>query len=200
MDSSNLIANIDNPINLFDTWYKEAVKSEIKDPNAMSLATSTNDGFPSVRMVLMKEYDERGFVFYTNKNSRKGREIELNKNVAVCFHWKSLSKQVRIEGVLNESDSSVADKYFLSRSRLSQISALASEQSAFLENRDILLNKIRKIEKKYEGKVIPRPDHWTGFCIVPKKMEFWLDQPYRAHDRLVFSKKNNYWVSNRLYP
>lgn len=201
MTSNNcLIENIEDPLELFQKWYNEAVKNEINDPNAMSLATSTLQGVPSVRMVLLKDYSESGFVFYTNKNSKKGREISKNKAASICFHWKSLNKQVRIDGHIVEVNSALADDYFLSRSKLSQVSAVASEQSSILKDRKIFLNKIDKINKEYENKLIPRPLHWTGFCLIPKEIEFWLDQPFRAHDRKVFYKKDNRWESKKLYP
>ena len=200
MDSTTLIPDVDDPISLFDIWYKQAVQKELNDPNAMSLATSTKNGIPSVRIVLLKDYNDNGFVFYTNKNSRKGIEIQFNKYAAMCFHWKSLRKQVRIEGVLREVNASVADEYFLSRSRQSQISALASDQSSVLQDRDIFIKKIDKIKLDYSNVTITRPDYWTGFCLIPNKIEFWLDQPYRAHDRMVFTKINDNWSSNRLYP
>lgn len=200
MDSTTLIPDVDDPISLFDIWYKQAVQKELNDPNAMSLATSTKNGIPSVRMVLLKDYNDNGFVFYTNKNSRKGIEIQFNKYAAVCFHWKSLRKQVRIEGLLREVNASVADEYFLSRSRQSQISALASDQSSVLQDRDVFLKKISEIKLRFNDLPIKRPSYWTGFCLIPNKIEFWLDQSYRAHDRMLFTKKNDNWSINRLYP
>ena len=195
-----IVENIEDPFKLFDIWYNEAILNELNDPNAMSLATATLQGIPSVRMVLMKDYNKSGFVFYTNKNSRKGKEISKNKFASICFHWKSLNRQVRVDGLLEEVDSITADNYFLSRSKLSQISSVASEQSSTLKDRQDFLNKIDNIKKKYENKSIPRPSHWSGFCLIPNEIEFWLDQPFRAHDRKVFFKKDDIWESKRLYP
>ncbi|MBH66757.1 MAG: pyridoxamine 5'-phosphate oxidase [Rhodospirillaceae bacterium] len=192
----------DDPIELFGQWFYEAEKSEPNDANAMSLATVSNVGLPSARVVLMKEYDNEGFVFYTNLKSRKSKEFLQNTNVAVCFHWKSMHRQVRIEGTTSLVTSAEADSYFASRPRASQLGAWASRQSEPLTSREELLSSLQKFEKKYGDNVIPRPPHWGGVRISPLKIEFWQDGDFRLHDRFLYKKKPNGlgWEKARLYP
>ena len=191
-----------DPLELFTEWYENAEKTEINDPNAMSLATADKSGLPSVRMVLLKGFDTNGFVFYTNLESRKANEFKSNPNVAVCFHWKSLQRQVRIEGQVSQVSDEEADEYFNSRARLSRIGAWASMQSQELESRDYLLSRLNTFEEKYNGETIPRPTHWSGNRIKAKKVEFWQDGEFRLHDRFVFERRSidEAWTKTRLYP
>ena len=189
-----------NPFKQFDIWFKEAKNIGLKDPNAMNVASTTKDGVPSSRMVLLKSYDENGFVFYTNYTSRKSREIIDNPTVALNFFWDALERQVRVEGTISKVDPKISDEYFSSRSRLSQLGAHASNQSQIIENYDVITSKLDELEKKYDGKEIPRPDHWGGFIIVPKTIEFWQGHEGRIHDRLKFHKENSGWNLVRLSP
>ena len=191
-----------DPLELFTEWYENAEKTEINDPNAMSLATADKSGLPSVRMVLLKGFDTNGFVFYTNLESRKANEFKNNPNVAVCFHWKSLQRQVRIEGQVSQVSDEEADEYFNSRARLSRIGAWASMQSQTLESRDYLLTRLKTFEEKYNEETIPRPTHWSGNRIKAKRIEFWQDGEFRLHDRFVFERRsiNEAWTKTRLYP
>jgi pyridoxamine 5'-phosphate oxidase len=193
--------NIDlNPFKQFDIWFKEAKDIGLKDPNAMNVASATKDGTPSSRMVLLKSYDEKGFVFYTNYSSRKSQEIIDNPKVALNFFWDALERQVRVEGEISKVGSKISDEYFSSRSRLSQLGAHASNQSQIIQSYDVITNALSELEKKYEGKEIPRPDHWGGFIIVPKTIEFWQGHEGRIHDRLKFQKENSGWNLVRLSP
>lgn len=193
--------NIDlNPFKQFDIWFKEAKDIGLKDPNAMNVASATKDGTPSSRMVLLKSYDEKGFVFYTNYTSRKSQEIIDNPKVALNFFWDALERQVRVEGEISKVGSKISDEYFSSRSRLSQLGAHASNQSQIIQSYDVITNALSELEKKYEGKEIPRPDHWGGFIIVPKTIEFWQGHEGRIHDRLKFQKENSGWNLVRLSP
>ena len=189
-----------NPFKQFDIWFKEAKNIGLKDPNAMNVASATKDGVPSSRMVLLKSYDENGFVFYTNYTSRKSREIIDNPTVALNFFWDALERQVRVEGTISKVDPKISDEYFSSRSRLSQLGAHASNQSQIIENYDVITSNLDELEKKYDGKEIPRPDHWGGFIIVPKTIEFWQGHEGRIHDRLKFHKENSGWNLVRLSP
>tara|TARA_B100001769_G_scaffold241109_1_gene208428 strand:- start:264 stop:863 length:600 start_codon:yes stop_codon:yes gene_type:complete len=189
-----------NPFKQFDIWFKEAKNIGLKDPNAMNVASATKDGVPSSRMVLLKSYDENGFVFYTNYTSRKSREIIDNPTVALNFFWDALERQVRVEGTISKVDPKISDEYFSSRSRLSQLGAHVSNQSQIIENYDVITSKLDELEKKYDGKEIPRPDHWGGFIIVPKTIEFWQGHEGRIHDRLKFHKENSGWNLVRLSP
>lgn len=200
MKTSGLIPTVEDPIAFFESWFEEAKKTELNDPDAMALATATPDGQPSLRMVLLKGLGPDGFVFYTNKESHKGQQIEVNAKAALTFHWKSLRRQVRVEGVLNEVDAAQADAYFASRSRDSQISAWAAEQSRPMTDRSIFLDRISEATKRFEGQDVPRPDHWSGFRLTPDLIEFWLDQPHRMHDRLVYKRDGDAWMTERLYP
>ncbi|MDC0416616.1 pyridoxamine 5'-phosphate oxidase [Candidatus Pelagibacter sp.] len=175
------------PFELFDKWYEAAKKKEINDPNALALATSSKNNVPSVRMVLLKDFSKNGFVFYTNLNSQKGNEIKENPSVSMCFHWKSLLRQVRINGKVTPVQNTVADKYYNSRAYESRIGAWASNQSSVLNNRQELINSIDKFKEKFNEKDnVPRPDHWFGWNLKPDSIEFWLDGENRIHERLKF--------------
>ena len=198
-DVANAIPASD-PFGLFEEWFARARESEPNDPNAMALATATPDGAPSVRMVLLKGHDADGFVFYTNAESRKGREILSNPRAALLFHWKSLRRQIRIEGPLSEVTQAEADAYFHSRARKSQIGSAASDQSRPLDSRETYLQRVGVLAGQYEGHTIPRPPHWTGFRLAPQRMEFWLDRPNRLHERRQFDRSGDGWTSTMLYP
>lgn len=199
LKNKDLIEVIKNPFDLFKKWYDLACKSEINDPNAMTLSTIFNDK-PSSRMVLLKSYDKLGFVFYTNSNSKKGKSIDRNNNVALNFHWKSQNRQVRVEGITNKVKSKVADLYFKSRPRESQIGAWSSNQSDKLSSRNELINNIEKFEEKFKGKDIPRPSFWNGYLVKPETIEFWQEMPFRIHDRVVYTNVNDSWDIKKLYP
>jgi pyridoxamine 5'-phosphate oxidase len=189
----------EDPIALFGDWFRAACESEVNDPNAMSLATATAGGRPSVRIVLLKRVDNAGFVFYTNAESRKGVEMLANPHVALCFHWKNLRRQVRVEGMIHDLPGEDADAYFHSRSRRSQIGALASEQSRPLGSREELELAAKAVEERYPGEV-PRPSYWRGFVVMPETIEFWQDGPHRLHDRIEFARTVTGWAKTRLYP
>ncbi len=190
-----------NPIVLFKKWFMAAEKSEINDPNALSLATSSPDGIPSVRMVLLKGISEKGFVFYTNFNSKKGKDLKNNPHASMCFHWKSIRRQIRVSGKVSIIDEKEADKYFNSRAYGSRIGAWASSQSSVMKNRNDFMLKIKEYEKKYpDQNNVPRPPHWSGWRIEPEEIEFWLEIKNRIHERLNYKKKNNEWLREILYP
>ncbi len=192
---------LQNPYEMFDEWFQKAVKDEPVDPNAMSLSTIDQDGRPSSRMVLLKTFDEIGFVFFTNYNSRKGKAMEANPNVALLFYWKSQNRQVRIEGRIEKVDSSISDTYFNSRHPQSRIGAWASQQSELLESRDVLVNRFKEYESKFDGDNIPRPPHWGGFRVTPDYFEFWQAGEYRLHDRGIYTKNTQGdWHIQRLNP
>lgn len=188
-----------SPIPLFRAWMKEAEVTELNDPNAVALATATSDGAPSVRMVLLKNLDDRGFAFYTNAQSRKGVELTENPRAAMCFHWKSLRQQVRVEGLISELPETEADAYFHSRSRGSQLGAAASKQSKPLASRELLEERVRVVEERYPERV-PRPDFWRGYVLWPERIEFWVNGAERLHDRFLFSRAGELWVKERLFP
>ena len=194
--------DLDDPIKLFEKWFDEAKKKEINDPNALALGTASKTGIPSVRMVLLKGFDNNGFVFYTNLNSQKGNELRDNPNATMCFHWKSLLRQIRIVGTLNLVDNKTADDYYNTRAYESRIGAWASKQSSILKNREELLDSLEIYRKKYKDKEnVPRPDHWSGWNLKPSSIEFWLDGDNRIHERLKYSlDKNNNWVKKLLSP
>jgi pyridoxamine 5'-phosphate oxidase len=187
------------PMALFDAWMKEAVASEGNDPNAVALATASADGVPSVRMVLMKRADARGFAFYTNAESQKGLELAENPSAAMCFHWKSLRRQVRISGTVKELPGEDAEAYFHSRSRASQLGAVASQQSRVLAGREVLEARVRELEEEFPGE-IPRPAYWRGYVLWPERIEFWMDGDARLHDRFVFVREGDAWRKERLSP
>jgi len=189
-----------DPFQLFDEWFAEARAGEINDPEAMALATATPDGRPSVRMVLLKGHGPDGFVFYTNQRSRKGEELAANPHAALLFHWKSLRRQVRIEGPVSIVSCEEADVYFASRSRDSQLGAWASNQSWPLPTRAEFEKKYEDMRTKFEGMDIPRPPHWGGFRVAPESFEFWTDRPHRLHERRVFTRDGDGWREGLLYP
>ncbi len=196
----NLINSNTNPLSLFEEWFDDAKKNEINDPNAMNLATISNEGKPSSRIVLLKSYNDQGFVFYTNSNSKKGKSIKNNTNVALNFHWKSILKQIRIEGTVSIIENVEADKYYNSRPLGSRIGAWASMQSQELDDRSLLLNRVEEYKKKFENTNISRPPHWNGYLVNPNLIEFWQDMPFRLHDRVEFRKQKDIWISRKLYP
>jgi pyridoxamine 5'-phosphate oxidase len=192
----------DDPIDLFATWMDEARNSEPNDANAVALGTSDQNNSPSIRMVLLKNFNKEGFVFYTNLNSQKGNELKDNPKAAMCFHWKSLLRQVRINGVVQKVSKEVADEYYNTRDYESRIGAWASKQSSILNNRDELLNSIEEYKKKYNNKKqVPRPDHWSGWNLIPTSIEFWLDGDSRIHERLKYTKDSSgNWNKSLLSP
>ena len=205
MDETQLISGdfteSKEPFRLFGAWLDDATRGEINDPNAVALATVDAEGMPDVRMVLLKGFDEHGFVFYTNFESAKGREILGSMKAAMCFHWKSLRRQVRIRGNVEIVSDAEADAYFASRPRGSRIGAWASKQSRSLESRFALEKSVAEYTARYAVGEIPRPKHWSGFRIVPTAIEFWHDRPFRLHDRVTFSRRpDGGWDKDRLYP
>ena len=195
-----LINAKEDPIILFKEWFEEAEQKEINDPNAMNLSTISESLIPSSRIVLLKSFDNNGFVFYTNVESKKGNSINFNSQVSLNFHWKSLLRQIRIEGIAKLVTNKEADEYFNSRPEESKIGAWASDQSSELKTREELIYKIKKYTEKYKKKIIPRPLYWTGFRVEPLLIEFWQDMPFRLHDRVEYKKNNNSWLIRRLYP
>ena len=190
----------DNPIDLFKKWFSEAEKKEINDPNAVAVATSDKDNQPNVRMVLLKGLSDKGFVFYTNFNSKKGSELKINQKASMCFHWKSLRRQVRISGEVEEVTAKEADDYYNSRPYKNKIGAWASSQSETLKNRQEFLEKVKSFENKYPSNNVPRPSHWSGWRLAPIQIEFWLDGEGRIHERLNYVLTNNGWKKELLYP
>ena len=188
------------PFNLFGEWLADATKSEPNDPNALALATVDADGLPDVRMVLLKGFDQKGFVFYTNFESAKGREILGSMKAAMCFHWKSLRRQVRVRGPVEIVTDAEADAYYASRPRGSRIGAWASKQSRPLESRFALEKAVAEYTARHPIGDIPRPAHWSGFRIIPQQVEFWHDRPFRLHDRMLFTQSGDGWEKTRLYP
>ena len=195
----DLIDFTKDPFDLFNKWYDLARETEINDPNAMTLSTILNNQ-PSSRVVLLKSHDEKGFIFYTNSNSKKGRSISENNNIALNFHWKTQNRQIRIEGQTNIVSPEIADSYFNSRPRGSQIGAWSSNQSDELVTGNELIDNIKKFEIKYKDQEIPRPPHWNGYIVKPQLIEFWQEMPFRAHDRILYTFINNNWKINKLYP
>ena len=194
--------DLDDPFELFEEWFEVAKKKEINDPNALALGTASKDGVPSVRMVLLKGFDKDGFIFYTNLKSQKSKELKENPNATMCFHWKSLLRQIRIVGKLNQVDDKTADDYYSTRAYESRIGAWASKQSSILKSRDELLNNLENFKKKYSDKDnVPRPDHWSGWNLKPSSIEFWLDGDNRIHERLKYTlDNNNNWKKSLLSP
>ena len=199
-ENRNLIQPKKDPFLLFEEWFEEAKLKEQNDPNAMNLSTISKDLKPSSRIVLLKSFDQDGFVFYTNLQSKKGISLLSNSNASLTFHWKSLLKQIRIEGRAHQVTSKEADDYFNSRSMESRIGAWASNQSSELSDRQELIDKISLYKKKFQQNSISRPPYWTGFRVEPNLIEFWKDMPFRLHDRIEYKKTDNKWISRRLYP
>ena len=195
-------ADAEEPLRLFAAWFEEAKRTEPPDPDAMALATVDDDGLPNVRMVLLKGFDERGFVFYSNQGSQKGRELADHAAAGAVFHWKSLKRQVRLRGPVEQIADAESDAYFASRARLSQIGAWASKQSAPLESRLAFEKAMALATARYAVGTVPRPPYWVGYRIVPLIMEFWHDRPYRLHDRVEFRRAalDAAWTKTRLYP
>ena len=198
----NCFLDLDDPVQLFKVWMDEAQKTEPNDPNALSLATANKENYPSVRMVLLKGFNQNGFVFYTNLNSQKGNELEENPKAAMCFHWKSLLRQIRIKGKVALVSNEIADQYYNTRGYESRIGAWASKQSQELDNRDELINSIKDYKQKYNDQDnVPRPSHWSGWNLSPSSIEFWLDGDSRIHERLKYTRdKSGNWVKSLLSP
>lgn len=197
----NALAAPQNPYALFDFWMADAEKMEPNDPNAMSLATIDPDGRPSLRIMLLKGADERGFVFFTNRDSRKGLAIASHPAVALCFHWKTLGRQVRVTGNAAMIDEEESDAYYDSRPLGSRIGAWASLQSRPLENRSALAARVSAVESRFAaGQAPPRPPHWGGYCVAPETIEFWHDGPHRLHTRVLYTKTPDDWARSMLYP
>lgn len=190
----------DDPFALFDQWYSQARETEINDSNAMALATADAQGHPSVRMVLLKGHGPDGFIFYTNYEGRKGGELLANPHAALLFHWKSWRRQIRIEGPVEPVDDATANAYFATRSRDSQLGAWASDQSRPLPDRAIFEQRFAEVQALFADKLVPRPPHWSGFRVVPQRIEFWEDRDHRLHHRRVFTRTGNGWDEGLLYP
>lgn len=192
----------DNPITAFVAWLSEAEKTEMNDPNAMSVATVDDIGMPNIRVVLLKGVNDDGFVFYTNLESAKSNELSSSHKAALCFHWKSLNRQVRVRGKVEQVCDEDADQYYASRSRGSQIGAWASKQSTPLLDRETLEARVKEFEEKFADQKVPRPTHWSGWLIKPQEIEFWQDGDFRLHDRIVYRRSNDTsdWQTTRLFP
>jgi len=189
-----------NPVTQFSKWFTEAVDAKVNEPNAMTVCTATKVGKPSARIILLRNFDDNGFVFYTNYNSRKGGEIIENPNAALLFFWPELERQVRIEGVLSKQSAEESDLYFKSRPRTSKLGAWTSAQSKVIPNRKTLDEEYEKLSEKYPGEDVPRPDHWGGYLLKPFSIEFWQGRPSRLHDRILYTKENGEWNIMRLAP
>ena len=201
LELNSCFMDLDDPLELFKIWMFEAKKKEINDPNALSLATTNKNGEPSVRMVLLKGLSLKGFVFYTNLNSPKSDDLKKNPKAAMCFHWKSIQRQVRISGTVTQVSNEEADHYYNSRPYESRIGAWASDQSKPMPKRKEFLNKIEEFKKKFtDEKKLTRPNHWSGWCLKPSSIEFWLGDQFRIHERLKYKKDLNNWKKEILYP
>lgn len=197
-DNVSLMNN--DPFSIFDSWFKEARETELNDGNAMTIATVNANGQPSARMVLLKDYGLDGFIFYTNQQSRKAADIAANAKAAILFHWKSLRRQIRIEGSLSTVAETVADAYFATRSRDSQLGAWASDQSRPLNSRETFETRYAEMKAKFEGIDVKRPPHWSGYCLTPDHFEFWQDREHRLHERQTFDRDGGGWAKGMLYP
>jgi pyridoxamine 5'-phosphate oxidase len=189
-----------DPIAEFQVWFKEAKETSLKDPTAMAVATSSPEGIPAVRMVLMKQFDQQGLVFYTNFTSAKARDLQQNSWASACFFWETTRKQVRVTGRVQVVSREEADAYFASRPRDSQLGAWASLQSQPMAARTDFEERFKQLQSLYEGQVVPRPEHWSGFRIVPEKIEFWIELPYRLHERWIYHRDGQGWTKTLLYP
>jgi pyridoxamine 5'-phosphate oxidase len=189
-----------DPFQLFDAWFAEARTSELNDPEAMALATADAAGQPSVRMVLLKGHGPNGFVFYTNEQSAKGEQLAANPRAALLLHWKSLRRQVRVEGPVEQVAGNDADAYFASRGRESRLGAWASDQSRALDSRETFERRFAEAEQRFARQEVPRPPHWGGFRVVPTRIEFWMDRPHRLHERRLFTRAGDGWIEGLLYP
>jgi pyridoxamine 5'-phosphate oxidase len=189
-----------DPINLFDQWFAEARAAEVNDPEAMALATANESGRPSVRMVLLKDHGAGGFTFYTNAHSAKGEQLAANPRAALLFHWKTLRRQVRVEGLVESVGEAEADAYFATRARDSQLGAWASDQSRPLDARATFERRVDEAAQRFDGQAVPRPPHWRGYRVVPERMEFWSDRPHRLHERRLFIRDDAGWREELLYP
>jgi len=194
------MADMQDPFELFGEWYQKAWDKEPADANAMALATADADGIPNVRIVLLKGFDADGFVFYTNLESQKGQELAVNAQAALCWHWKSLKKQIRVRGPISVVSDEEADAYYATRPRDSQIGAWASDQSRSLGSRFELEKRIARFGAKYALGKVPRPAHWSGYRLAAEHIEFWEDRPFRLHDRLVYTRENEIWRTEKLFP
>ena len=194
------VALDDDPFRLFRAWLAEAESTEPNDPNAFTLATATPAGLPSARIVLLKALDDRGFTFFTNTLSRKGRELAADPHAAMLFHWKSRRRQIRVEGAVEPVTPAEADDYFHTRARISRLGAVASDQSRVLPGRSVLEDRVREADQRYPGDTVPRPPHWSGYRVLPQNVEFWQDMPFRLHDRTVFAREGTGWTAHKLYP
>jgi pyridoxamine 5'-phosphate oxidase len=199
-DSHASVSDVHDPYAMFDAWFADARAGEPNDPNAMTLATCTADGTPSARIVLLKGVDPRGLVFYTNKQSRKGGELGANPRAALLFHWKTLQRQVRVEGPIEDVTDAEADAYYASRARISRLGAWASDQSRPLPARGVLEARVAEMEARFPGEAIPRPPHWSGYRVLPTRFEFWQDMPFRLHDRTIFTRAGTGWETSKLFP
>jgi pyridoxamine 5'-phosphate oxidase len=189
-----------DPFQLFDQWFAEAREAEINDPEAMALATVDAQGQPSVRTVLLKGHGPEGFVFYTNGQSAKGEQLSANPRAGLLFHWKSLRRQVRIDGPVDRVSDAEADAYFATRARDSQLGAWASDQSRPLDSRETFERRFEEVKRRFEGQDVPRPPHWGGYRVIPERIEFWIDRQYRLHERRLFTRNRASWTEGLLYP